>query len=48
MKKKIIIGILIIAIISVTSVAYAFLSENADVSRIDNANVADNTNIPVN
>ena len=46
MKKKIIIGILVIAIISVTSFAYAFLSENADVSSIDNTNVADN-NIPV-
>ena len=48
MRKKIIIGILIIALISITSVAYAFLSENTDVSSVDNTNVADNTNIPVN
>ena len=48
MRKKIIIGILIIALISVTSVAYAFLSENTDVSSVDNTDVADNTNIPVN
>ena len=48
MRKKVIIGILIIALISVTSVAYAILSENADVSSVDNTNVADNTNIPVN
>ena len=48
MRKKIIIGILIIALISVTSVAYAFLSENADVSSVDNTDVADNANIPVN
>jgi len=47
MRKKIIIGILIIALISVTSVAYAFLSENANISSVDNTNVADN-NIPVN
>ena len=48
MRKKIIIGILIIALISVTSVAYAFLSENTDVSSVENTDVADNTNIPVN
>lgn len=48
MRKKIIIGILIIALISITSVAYAFLSENTDVSSVDNTDVADNTNIPVN
>lgn len=48
MRKKILIGILVIALISVTSVAYAFLSENTDVSSVDNTNVADNTNIPVN
>lgn len=48
MRKKIIIGILIIALISVTSVAYAFLSENANVSSVDNTNIANNNNIPVN
>lgn len=48
MRKKIIIGILIIALISITSVAYAFLSENTDVSSVENTDVADNTNIPVN
>lgn len=45
--KKIILGVLVIAFICITSGAYAFLSENATVSSVDNTNIAYN-NIPVN
>ena len=45
--KKIILGVLVIAFICITSGAYAFLSENATVSSVDNTNIVYN-NIPVN
>ena len=47
MKRKLMIGILIIALICISSGAYAVLSENATVSNEDAAVIADN-NVPVN
>ena len=45
--KKIMLGIMIIAIIAITSGAYAVLSENSDVP-VDNALYAADNNVPVN
>lgn len=42
MKRKIMLGIFIIAIICISSGAYAVLSENATVSNDDTTNIADN------
>lgn len=42
MKRKIMLGILIIAIICISSGAYAVLSENATASSDDTTNIADN------